>query len=263
MGRKVLAVEASPRNFSLLDASRIENGFSNLSLVHAAISDRPGELSFMPCGPYGYVSDDPTHPWCVRVPAITVEEVLARAGWDTADFIKIDIEGSELAGLAGMAKLLRRKNAPPIYIESNGYMLNMFGETPATLKATLVDYGYRLYQVEDRGLIPVGLDDFQADTVVDYLAVKSAPTLAETWRYDPPLAHDEVIRRIQASCHSASEHDRSYIARGIRHARGNSTGRANGSRCRNLEIRQLPVGPARLSLAASYGIVWNGGLNSL
>ncbi len=216
MGRKVLAVEASPRNFALLNSSRVENGFKNLSLVHAAISDRPGVLSFYACGPYGHVANGSDQSGCVNVPAVTVETLLAKAGWDRVDFIKMDIEGSEIAGLTGMSKLLQRHDAPPIHIESNGHTLNFFGESPSTLKAALVAYGYKLFQVEDRRLIPIELDDFQGTTVVDYLAVKATPPLAKTWRYDRPMSYKEQVRRMRQSCLHGGEAERAYMARSLR-----------------------------------------------
>ncbi len=218
LGREVVAVEASPRNFELLSASRAANRFDNLRLVHAAVSDRVGELHFFANGPFGHVTQGEDHIGSVSVPAIAVDDLLEEIGWDRVDFIKMDIEGSEIAGLLGMARLLSRPDAPPIFVESNGHTLHFFNENPASLKATLMAYGYSLYQVEERRLIPVDLQEFQGTTVVDYLAVKTPPRIGREWRVDAPMAHREWVRRARASCLSDFEDERHYAAREIGHA---------------------------------------------
>jgi len=217
-GRQVVAVEASPRNFALLSASRRENRFDNLTLVHAAVSDKPGSLRFFANGPFGYVTQGESQAGSVNVPAIVVDDLLVRMRWERVDFIKIDIEGSEVAGLLGMSRLLTRPNAPPLFIEANGHTLAMFNESPASLKATLAAYGYQMFQVEDRRLIPVELDEYQGTTVVDYLAVKTAVRTDRKWRVDRPMAPREQLRRARASCLSPFDDERLYAARAIAHA---------------------------------------------
>src|SRR5262245_43299133 len=55
-GRRVLAIEASRRNHSLLKGSVELNGFQDkVELLHAAVSNQPGELLFQELGPYGGV----------------------------------------------------------------------------------------------------------------------------------------------------------------------------------------------------------------
>jgi FkbM family methyltransferase len=218
MGRKVVAIEASPRNFELLAASIEANHFDSLRLVHAAVSDRAGALRFFANGPFGHVAADGVNDGVVTVPALAVDDLLKTVGWDRVDFVKLDIEGSEIAGLLGMSGLLNRADAPPIFVESNGHTLHMFGESPRTLKATLIAYGYQLFHVEHRRLIPVGLDDFQGSTTVDYLAVKAVPAIGRQWRFDGPMKTREQIRRVRESCLSPIPELRRYAARSIGHA---------------------------------------------
>src|SRR5207245_1177343 len=114
----------------------------------AAVSDRPGTLEFCQAGPYGHVAAPGSWAADVVVPALAVDDLLDEHGWDRVDFIKMDIEGSEVAGLLGMARRLGRADAPPLFVESNGHTLALFDQTPATLKATLEGFGYRNYQVD-------------------------------------------------------------------------------------------------------------------
>jgi FkbM family methyltransferase len=214
-GREVVAVEASPSNFELLDRSRRLNRFENLRVVNAAVAEGPGELRFLQSGPFGFVDKDSSYEASVCVPAIAVDDLLEQVGWDRVDFIKMDIEGSEVAGLLGMSRLLTGPQAPPLHVESNGHTLRLFNETPSSLKAALGAYGYRLFQVEDRRLIPVEIHDYQATTVVDYLALKAAPPSGRPWRVAPPMSCREQIRRARRSCRSDIPLNRLYAARTI------------------------------------------------
>jgi FkbM family methyltransferase len=172
-GYRVVAVEASPRNASLLRASADRNGFGRMTVVEAAISDRPGTLEFCPFGPYGHAVTDRTEQHAsIQVRATTVDDLLSDLGWDRVDFIKMDIEGSEVSAVRGMARLLSRADAPPIFYESNRHTLGFFDKSPSDLKASLAALGYRNYLVTPGGLIPVLPESEQHDTVVDCLAIK-------------------------------------------------------------------------------------------
>jgi len=217
-GRRVVAVEALPQNVSLIGLSRRANRFADLRIVHAALGEETQVVRFYGYGPFGVVDRDGGHDESVAVPGVAGDDLLDRMEWDRVDFIKMDIEGSEIDGLLGLAGLLRRPDAPPIYVESNGHTLDLFGETPASLKAVLAAYGYRLYQVEGRRLIPVAIDEYQGTTVVDYLAVKSVLRSTTSWRVDPPMSPRERIRRARATLLSPIDHDRAYAARTIGHA---------------------------------------------
>lgn len=172
-GYQVVSVEASPRNASLLRASVSRNGFDGMTVVEAGVSDRPGILEFCPYGPYGHAVTDRTEQYTsIEVRATTVDELLSELRWDRVDFIKMDIEGSEVAAVRGMSRLLARADAPPIFYESNRHTLAFFDKTPRALKASLVEQGYRNYLVTPDGLISVSPEEEQEETVVDYLAIK-------------------------------------------------------------------------------------------
>lgn len=217
LGYEVLAVEASPRNADLLGESLRRNGFGRARVVHAAVSDRPGTVAFQPAGPYGHVvapgADPGEGEGVVHVEALAIDDLLDRVGWDCVDFLKLDVEGSELAALRGLARRLARPDAPPVFVESNGFMLGQFGATPETLKEALEDLGYRNHLVEPGLLRPWRRGELQPSAVVDLLATRGAPRfLGDGWRLGPPLAPKEVAGRVVATCGSEAHVERAFIA---------------------------------------------------
>lgn len=215
-GYEVVCVEASPRNAAMLRASIELNGFRNLNLINAAISDRAGTLGFYSQGPYGHVAPQGDAGATITVEAIAVDELLQRVGWDKVDFIKLDIEGSEVAAVRGMTRLMSQRDAPVLFCESNGHMLDVFGESPTTLKAALEAVGCELYLVEPHRLVRVHAHDLQGQTVVDYLAVKSHHQILASGRVDPALTQAEQLVWLHRSASSSVEPERLYAARALR-----------------------------------------------
>jgi FkbM family methyltransferase len=171
LGCEVVAIEPAPRNAELLRASIAENGFHRVRVIEAAVSDRAGMVSFCPYGPFGHVFTPVTSFPSIEVPAVRVDDLLAQLGWDRVDFIKMDVEGSELAALAGMPALLSRPDAPVILYESNPHTLGFYGQTPEALRARLEAFGYRSYRPHGADWIAVRPHEPRRE-VVDCLAVK-------------------------------------------------------------------------------------------
>jgi FkbM family methyltransferase len=215
LGCQVLAVEAAPYNAALLNASALRNHFERLKVIWAAVSDRSGVLEFVPAGPYGVIANPATNSSTIQVPAITVDGLLAELGWDRVDWIKMDVEGSEIAAIRGMSRLLARADAPPIVYESNGHTLSLFNETPNRLLAALEELGYRNYLVEPGRLVPVRAGDLQAQMVTDYLAIRQLPAALPGWRIQPPLTLKQTVSRILSSIAHPNEHNRAYIGRAL------------------------------------------------
>lgn len=196
LGRRVLAVEASSHNATLLRYSASKNGFPDLVALHAAAGDGFGTVSFHSDGPYGRVTEagDGTEP----VPVVRLGPVLQHLGWEKADFIKIDVEGSEIPCLNGMQEFLSRSDAPPILFESNVYGLRGFGYEPSDLLGRVQELGYTSYLVADaeKRLIRTAPDELQATTVVNYLAFKRSAPAIEGWTVEDGMSLEERVLRI-------------------------------------------------------------------
>lgn len=212
-GYEVAAVEASPHNAFLLQESIRLNSLANIQVIPVAVSDRAETISFIQAGPYGIVANSQLNDPTISVQAKSVDEILADLGWDRVDFIKMDIEGSEVKAIAGMSKLLSREDAPIILFESNGHTLNYFGETPNRLMAALKSFGYRCYLIEGERLIPLQADELLFGCVVDCLASKAPITNLQDWPIREPLSREEKISHIASMATSPHPHPRAYIAR--------------------------------------------------
>jgi FkbM family methyltransferase len=175
LGCRVIAVEAAPQNAALLRRSVAENEFTNLRVVHAAVGDRPGSIRFYAHGPWGHVLAAGDDKPAVSVPCVRAEDLVAEHGWDGVRFVKLDVEGSELAAFRGMAGLLRRPDAPVLFFESNLHSLRTFGLSDADLKGELRALGYALYRPTPDGLTASPEGEPQEDVVVDYVAAKGVP----------------------------------------------------------------------------------------
>ena len=214
-GYDVVAVEASTHNVALLHESVRLNGFTNVRVVSAAVSDRVGTVFFRENGPFGMVDSSPTAPpGFTEVAMTTIDELVRSLGLaGKVGYVKIDIEGSETAAVHGMAGLMAGPGAPPIFYESNGYTLDLFGKSPATLLAEFPPRGYTSYQADWKRMVPLGNGYAQYTCVVDYLAVKGELTGA--WRDDLVAAngHDRQVQlAVEESKHPHWTH-RAHVAR--------------------------------------------------
>jgi FkbM family methyltransferase len=173
-GHDVLVVEAAPTNAALIEASAKANDFTNMTVVHAAVYREPALLRFYENGPFGFLVERDEEN-LASVSALPVSEILARHGWDRVDFLKMDIEGSEVWAIEGMNELLARPDAPVLFYESNGTTLHDFGHSSChELRARLELLGYQSYEFVDRRtpLLPVNASEPQPDRAPNCLAVK-------------------------------------------------------------------------------------------
>jgi FkbM family methyltransferase len=114
---RVIAVEPDPSNFRMLERNVKLNGYSNVVLVPKALSSRPGTLEFQLAGrentgtssilPEGLApSALGTRGGTIRVGTDTLDHILATCGLSRIDWLKVDVEGHEVAVLEGGQRAL-------------------------------------------------------------------------------------------------------------------------------------------------------------
>lgn len=90
--------------------------------------------------------------------AMTLDQLVQQKGIGRVDFIKLDVDGQEVAILNGGMETLRRDH-PTIIFELSPYILAEAGDDAISLLSHLHDLGYRLY---DLGLRRALSSDFAA-----------------------------------------------------------------------------------------------------
>jgi len=142
----VHSIEANVENCVLLQRSIADNGLTERVTVHpVAASDRTTTLVLQrQAGTNGLVNDDAqavaqvgAHP----VQALRLDDLLADL--DRVDLVKIDIEGSELRAVVGMADLLRGHHPHVLMEFSPDLLRRVSGCEPSELVDVLRSYGYQ------------------------------------------------------------------------------------------------------------------------
>lgn len=116
---RVIAFEPYSRNFRLLEENIRLNGLSNVIALNRGAWDRAGELDLVLSelsgshSMHASSSVAPRSGGIERVHVDTVDHSLAELMVETAQFVKMDIEGAELEVLRGMEHLLRSN--PPSF----------------------------------------------------------------------------------------------------------------------------------------------------
>lgn len=155
----VYAFEPHPRTCASLRANVERNGFENVEVIEAAVSERPTTLQL-------YMSETATHsglhrtmadrdPTAVDVPAMAIDDLeLPRV-----DLIKMDIEGEEPAALRGLSRTLDRSPRVAILMEFSPYALSAAGNDAEEFARELLLRFERVDVVDERAgaTVPLAL----------------------------------------------------------------------------------------------------------
>jgi FkbM family methyltransferase len=138
----VIAVEASRHNYETALRNCGVNAASNVTMVHAAVSDNLEPVEFNRRG-NGQV-DDGTGAWGkIAVPSVNVDELARRHG--PPDVLFVDVEGFESRVLRGAIETLARYR-PDCFFEMHvGCGLEKFGGSVKAITDALDELGYQLW----------------------------------------------------------------------------------------------------------------------
>ncbi|MGD9622062.1 MAG: FkbM family methyltransferase [Mycolicibacterium sp.] len=102
---KVVAVEAHPATFDMLERACRLNDLRNVELVHAAVmdSDEPVMISDLRAG---FCQENRIGSEGIPVRAVTISELVSNLDLNRIDFLKMNIEGAEVGALRGARDVL-------------------------------------------------------------------------------------------------------------------------------------------------------------
>jgi FkbM family methyltransferase len=140
---RIVGVEADPVVFDMLSRNVSRRNFSDVKLLHRAVSSKSGHVPFHCLGadsgrihagsPDGISSNSEI----IDVPTVLLDDLI---GEDEVDFLKIDIEGAELDVISGSKKLNRVNQ---MFIEYHSFI-----DVPQQLSrllSILENSGFRYY----------------------------------------------------------------------------------------------------------------------
>jgi len=147
---KVYSIEPDSKNYSLLKKNIKANNYKNIQVIKKAISNKLGRINF-------YTNDSNTGDNRIfdngmkrivtKVQSTTIDEIMNNK---KIDFIKMDIQGSELKALLGMKKTLKRNKKIKLLIEFWPDGLSQNDGSFEKLLSLLDKYSFELFFVDDR-----------------------------------------------------------------------------------------------------------------
>lgn len=149
---KIYAFEPESTNFNLLKKNIDVNNYKNIIAENCAISDSNGQVSLFlaKSGIVGhriYNSDKCSK--SITVKKITLDEYFSKIDLiDKINFVKIDVEGYELAVLKGMRNILESSKHIKLFLEFNAPFITEAGFDPKELLNTLCSYNFQIYHLD-------------------------------------------------------------------------------------------------------------------
>lgn len=126
-GVRVLAIEPDPVSYRKLVSAIEANRLANVRAIQCAITDREGTLDFvgaarsvdsrlLPGSQVGRRLAEEAGAFTTSVRGTTLRQILAEQNEDNVDFLKIDVEGAELAILQVADEILSRTRVAVVEI---------------------------------------------------------------------------------------------------------------------------------------------------
>jgi FkbM family methyltransferase len=208
MGWKGYAFEASCKNVNLLKKSICLNDF-DITVIDKAVYEKTGNIYFGQGGPYGLIQNEMTDGlrW-EEIPCICLDDWCEQEGTpNKIDFIKMDIEGSEVSALRGMRKMLAKYEYPPIFIESNSWTLFLQNETQKSLLGLSNEMGYTPYILKNDRLLKYNINNFPTLLCTDFLLLKDIPQNLKIDIFENYIQNKDEVITFLIQCLSKDNND--------------------------------------------------------
>jgi FkbM family methyltransferase len=169
---RVIAVEPSREMTRCLHKNALLSGVSNLEILQVAIGRSSGVASLTilhPGNPGSAYLDCLGEPGDAAVKVVTLSEAVPNL--KRLDFVKLDVEGAEIAAIEGGADLLQRFR-PVVVAEVNRKQLRLFGHSSEELIRLLRKLGYRCVIRENGTLRDLCEEDLDTDLAFNVIAIR-------------------------------------------------------------------------------------------
>ena len=138
LGKKVYSFEPDDYNFAILEMNCLMNKIHNVILHQKAVGEENHRVKLYHSNVCSGMHRIYQSKWCenesTSVPMVRLDDEID----DKIDFMKIDVEGSELGVFKGAIKSLGHK--PIIFMEFDADSINEYGASPDKVKDFLKDY---------------------------------------------------------------------------------------------------------------------------
>lgn len=146
----VLAIEPDPVPLAMLRANVRANDATNVTIVDHAVGAEAGEFRFVTERESALShlarDDDDTGARDFRVEVKRLDDVVAAYDLPSVDFVKVDVEGAELAVLEGASGLLGSPARPVLLVEVEEQHQSRYASQPTDVPERL-GTGYRCFRL--------------------------------------------------------------------------------------------------------------------
>ena len=181
---KVFAFEPEPSNFSLLEKNVEINGYRNVELAQKAASNKIGKMKLYinekNAGGH-MIYDTHENRNVVEIDVTRLDDHLNNLS-TPINFVKMDVEGSEIDVIEGMKDILQKTKDIIIMSEFNPYCIERCGKKPKDYLEALIQNGFKIYDL-----------DAQQKKIIEV----SSPELLEKYTFERKTNTNLICKRSQ------------------------------------------------------------------
>jgi len=169
---QVITFEPEAGNYRHLLENIKENQFNNIQVIHKAVGDKEGEVTF-----YINADNDGGHAlWDISrhefneksrehmeertIPQTTLDIALKDFELNPLRLIKMDVEGCEFRVLQGAQETLKKYNYPIIILEINRFAMQNMDNSEQEIRELMKSMGYLTYYPEEDHLTELTHDQY-------------------------------------------------------------------------------------------------------
>ncbi len=142
---KVIALEPIPQICNLLGKNILINGLDNVVILEEALFNTTGLQKFKLTDDW-YIADEGDESERIYpLKTTTIDELVKRLNLSKVDFIKMDIEGSEIEAIEGAKETINRFHPAFAIASYHASHLEDGKQTWEAIEPTLKEYGYEVF----------------------------------------------------------------------------------------------------------------------